>query len=150
MKGNIWPVVVVALALAVAGPLVIDGGFANAADQRNSTESTQPDFAENYSVSAEPDAVYRYNQTINVTQNDTQLYADEDYRWNTNRGEVSWVNNSTRVSENENATIRYGYEEHSERTNTVAQIIRVNAPWIGLLLLITALGALKVLALDSW
>jgi hypothetical protein len=150
MKGNIWPVVVVALALAVAGPLVLDGGFHNAADYRNATETTTPDFDTNYSVDAEPDDVYQYNESINVTQNATVLEPADDYRWNTTRGAVSWLNNSTRVSTNETATIRYNYTVHSDRTNTVAQVIRVNAPWIGLLLLITALGALKVLALDSW
>lgn len=150
MKGNIWPVVVVALALAVAGPLVVDGGFHNAADFANATETTTPDFDTNYSVDAEPADVYQYNQSINVTQNATTLQPEEDYRWNTSRGAVIWLNDSSRVSTNESATIRYNYTYHSDRTNTVAQVIRVNAAWIGLLLLITALGALKVLALDPW
>jgi len=150
MKGNIWPVVVVALALAVAGPLVVDGGFHNAADFANATETTTPDFAQNYSVSVEPGDVYQYNDTINVTQNSTQLDAGDDYLWNTTRGSVNWLANGTTVTENDTATIRYGYEVHSDRTRTVAQIVRINAPWIGLLLLMFALGALKLIALDSW
>lgn len=149
MKGNIWQVAVVALALAMLGPLFVNTGFANAADQRNATETTTPDFAQNYSVSVEPGDVYQYNDTINVTQNSTQLNAGDDYLWSADRGSVNWRNTSD-VSDDETATIRYGYEVHSDRTRTVAQIVRVNAPWIGLLLLMFALGALKLIALDSW
>jgi len=146
MKGNLWQIAVVALALALFLPLVVNGAFTDAAQQRSSNETATVDYDDPYSV--EQQDVVQYNSTITVAYNGTTLSEGDDYEWNTTSGEVEWLSSNS-TTDGDQVFVDYGYEDHDDRTELVATILSWNESWIGLLLLIVALGTLKIMALGS-
>jgi hypothetical protein len=145
MKGNLWQVVVIALALALALPLFVNGGFAAAADRSEVNETATVNFNASYEVS-NADA-FALNESITVTQNSTELSSGVDYTWNQSTGTVSWLDDGAATEDQ--ATVQYSYRDHSSRTTLVAQLLEANATWIGLLLLIVAMGFLKIFAIGG-
>jgi len=145
MRGNLWQTVVIALALALLLPLFLNGAFGNAASQYNASESTVVDYESDYAVAED---AYAYNQSITIVQNGSELDAGSDYSWDADAGVVDWLENGS-ADEGSETTIDYQYRDHSERTTLVAWIFEMNAAWIGLLLLIVAMGFLKVFAIGS-
>jgi hypothetical protein len=145
MKGNLWQVVVIALALALALPLFVNGGFGAAATQSEANETTTVNFNSPYQV--ENADAYELNQSITVTQNGTELSSGTDYAWNQSTGEVSWLKNGT--ASEDSTTIEYQYRDHTDRTTLIATLLEANASWIGLLLLVVAMGFLKIFSIGG-
>lgn len=145
VKGNIWQVAVLALALA----LLVGGAnvaFGDAAEEFTAEETTTVDYSTNYTL--QNDDVYRHVQ-LTIHFNGTELSEPDDYVFDENDSEVDWQP-STDTTDGEDATLNYTYEDHSEQTQDFAAILGTAGTWIGLLLMIAALGYLMVLLFGGW
>lgn len=140
MKGNLWIVGTIALALALAVP-AINIGFSQAAVADSATENTTIDYQTNYTLAN--DDPYEYT-SLNVSSNGSELEQGLDYLFNESEGTINWQN-TAETSDGDDATVSYEYRDHDEQTTIQADILRMVSAPIGLLLLITALGYLVVL-----
>lgn len=142
MKGNIWQVAVVALACALALP-ALNVAQTNATVQGAENESVTVDYTNNSTVSA--DAV-SFNETVTITSEGTTLTDGTDYEWYHETGTVEWYNTSS-TTEGDTAWVDYTYQYRTQETEDVSGMLASVSPVLGLLLLITGLGALLVI---SW
>lgn len=145
VKGNIWQVAVLALALA----LLVGGAnvaFSAAAEEFTVEETATVDYSTNYTL--QNDDAYRYVQ-LTITSNGTELSEPEDYVFNETSAEVDWQT-SPDTTEGDDATLNYTYEDHSDLTRNFAAILGTAGTWIGLLLMVAALGYLLVIVFGGW
>lgn len=141
MKGSIWSVAVVALALA----LVVMGGniaFGNAAEEEFVTRDDSVD--KGTTTSFQIDA-YRVTDNITV-ENSTghELTRGDDYAWNKNNSTIEYLLSSDQ-DDGESVTATIAVERHEENEKTTGGILSVTGGWIGHLLLIVGMGYLLVM-----
>lgn len=144
MKGNLWTVIVVALALALLLP-VTNAGLDRTAVNESATDSLVVDYNESSELSVQPADIYEYD-TLNVTQNGTLLTEGEEYRFDESAGAIDWINDSSNlVSEGDEATAEYVYRDHDQDTSAVAGVLEQLALPLGFLLMMVAVGYIVVL-----
>jgi len=139
MKGNVWTVVVIALALAFLVP-VINVGYANATEQRVANESTTVDYSSNYTLGQQ--AVDSYGE-LTVRANAAELTNGTDYVFHPNNGNgtIDWQDTAA-TSDGDPATLNYTYQVHDQGTEDQRQILATIGPWIGTLLLVAVAGTI--------
>lgn len=140
MRGNLWGLVVIALALALALPAV-NIGFANAAQPGESVENTTVDYDQNYTLGNND--VYEYT-SLNVTANTTQLSEGTDYRFDTANGTISWLD-TLATADGDDATVQYEFTDHDETTSNQKRLLQTVATPVGFLALMITFGYLLVL-----
>jgi hypothetical protein len=146
MKGNLWQVIVVVLALALLLP-VADAGLERTAFAANETDQgLTVDYDAPAELSVQPQGdVYEY-QSLNVTDNGTTLTAGSDYAFNESEGAIYWINDSTNsISDGDTYTASYQYLTHDDDTQAVDDVLSRLAIPLGFLLLIVAMGWLVTL-----
>lgn len=139
MKGSIWTVVVIALALAL-GASAVNIGYSNAAAPGNATENATVDYDVNYTV--ENADAYEFT-SLNVTSNGTELREGTDFEFDVENGTVNWIN-SVETTDGDAATVAYDFRDHSDTTQNQRNYLALVSGPLGLLLMIVALGALFV------
>lgn len=139
MKGNVWTVVVIALALAFLVP-VINVGYANATEQRVANESTTVDYSSNYTLGQQ--AVDSYGE-LTVRANAAELANGTDYVFHpdTGNGTIDWQDTAA-TSDGDAATVNYTYQVHDQGTEDQRRILATIGPWIGTLLLVAVAGTI--------
>lgn len=137
MKGNLWQVAVVALVLALVFPAL---NIAQTDASENTTSETLIiEEGTNSTVSEEAD---RYGSDPTIESESQTLVEDEDYAWYEDTGTVEWLN-STTTTDGAEATITYTYWFTTEETSIVEDaVLTPLGAVVGLLLLITGVGAL--------
>lgn len=146
MKGNLWQVLVVVLALALVLPAA-NAGLDRAAFSENATDTGLTiDYNVSSELSKQPEGdVYEY-ESLNVTMNTTTLTAGSDYEFNRSEGAIYWINDSSnQIIQYETANASYEYLTHDEDTQLSEDVFKVMATPLGFLLLIVAMGWLAIL-----
>jgi len=140
MNGTLWTVVVLALALALAVP-VVNGGVTNAANSTAVAETTQVDYTTNYTLQR-TDTFGVENLTVEV--NGSTLTEGSDYLFDEPARTIDWQNTAA-TSSGDQANISYDVLTHSERTQDIRRLLATVGGWAGLLVAIAALGYLVTL-----
>lgn len=140
VKGNIWQIAVLALALALVLPAV-NVAYGDAAAEYDATETTAIDYTQDYTLGN--DSAFSY-PSLSITSNGTALEEGPDYEFNETSATIDWLQ-SADTTTGEDATIDYTYAEHSEQTENNGKILQTAGVWVGYLLMITVLGALLVM-----
>jgi len=141
MKGNLWTVAVLACALALLIPLT-GAGYENATQPREANETAEVDYNNPYELQQQ-DAVGYGNLTV-TNSTGTQLANNTDYTFDPATGEVGFIN-TTATTSGETVTVEYTYFVHTAAQQTSEAVLASLAPWLGLLLVVAAMGYLFVL-----
>lgn len=137
---NVWTLAVVALFLALLLPM-INVAYEDSAERVDvDNETIVVDYNESVAVDAADDA-FEYNESVTVrNSSDATLEDGVDYAWHSSSGEVSWIN-TTATTAGEDATISYGYLEHSQTSKNIATILRPLSAPLSTVILIIAIGS---------
>lgn len=144
MKGNLWTVIALALALAVLVP-VVNIGFANAAQNGVANESTAIDFSQNYTLEESPDDVFEYgNFTVIDEGSGNELVRGSDYLIDETAGELDWQD-TVNTTDGNQSSVNYTYEFHDGTTDAQNRVLTTAGVWVGYILIAAALGYLVIL-----
>lgn len=143
MKGNLWQVIVVALALALLLPVANAGLERTAFSENQTDQALVVDYNDSSELSVQPSGdVYEY-ESVTVEQNSTTLTAGSDYEFNASDGAIYWINDSSNsIIEGLEANASYEYLTHDQDTQAVSDVAGQLAVPLGFLLLMVALGYL--------
>lgn len=137
---NVWTLAVVALFLVLLVPM-INIAYESSADRTTvENETILVDYDDPQQVDAADDA-FEFDDNVTVTNSTgATLEGGTDYEWNASNGKVAWYNTSS-TTEGENASISYGYLEHSQTSQNIAAILRPLSAPLGPLILVIAVGS---------
>lgn len=139
MKGNVWQVAVLAIALALLFP-ALNIGFGEAA--QDFSVGNEPDTID-YSVNSSVDTDAWDYDDLNVTHEPTNTLLDEgtDYNWYSDSGTIEWLNSSS-TTDGDEVTLSYEYDQHTQDTENVEGALAPISPVMTLLLLIAVIGTI--------
>lgn len=141
MQGNLWTVAVLACALALVVPFV-GTGLDDATVPREATEEAEVDYSNPYELGQQDVEGYR-NLTI-TNSSGVVLANGTDYDFNKTAGEVDFKMTQNTTS-GELVSVEYIYLTHTQAQETGESVLESMAPWLGLSLLIAAMGYLIIL-----
>lgn len=141
MQGNLWTVAVLACALVLLIPLA-GAGYDDATQPREANETAEVVYSNPYELQQQDVAGYG-NLTV-TNSSGTQLVNTTDYTFDRGNGEVDFSNTS-KTSSGELVTVNYTFFVHTEAQRTSETVLASLAPWLGLLLVVAAMGYLFVL-----
>lgn len=142
-------IALIAVALLVlAGASAIDSTLVQSGDQSSIENETWTPDAGNITILGESqrDGAY-YNQTVAVyDENDTEMTANEDYRWFSSNGTVKAIQGGD-LDGDSSATITYGYSQTTSEQRGFSDTFASGFDVAGLLVFV--LGIALVLAFIS-
>lgn len=133
--GSIWTVCVVALALALA--LVgLNAATADAAEDEFVTRNLTVDQGTDVNVTID---AYRVSDDETVTSNNTTLTEGTDYQWYPTNTTLRWYTTSN-LTDGDDATLNVSAERLESEEQQTTSILATFGGWVGLLLMVVALG----------
>jgi len=135
MKGNLWQIIALALALALLFPAV-NVAFAGSATAGNASETVSVDYQNESQLAT--DDVYNYT-SVSVEANNQTLDEGTDYEFNESSATIRWLN-TTATSSGDTATVTLQFYDHSEQTTTIATVFALLANPLVWVLVLAVVG----------
>lgn len=151
MKGNLWQITVIALALVFLVPAA-SGAFAGATTEDTAVQNSTVDYDAGTQLSINPQDNGNFTEyaglIVRNTDTETDLDRGTDYEFAEEFGTINYQKTAATTA-GDNITVEYGYVLGDQRTLAQAKILRTVGSWIGLLLLIAALGWLVLISFSG-